>query len=166
MTAKLSNKSKSIPYYLQMCVSCWEESPSLTEMETRLCFSYVALGLTHTLNPIPSGGVEHMEVSPAINDDIGSESTSCSVSKDGSIPEGFGRIIRDQVGNILHIEMAEGEDEELQTTLVQDMEVLAPKVDNAILERWSTNFGVNAATKTKSWSTNVIQGEFFYFFIF
>lgn len=62
--------------------------------------SYIALGLQHTLNPISSGGTEVGCVK------IGSEE-KCS----SDIPKGFGRIIRDENGAVVGVELGEEEEE-------------------------------------------------------
>jgi len=87
--------------------------------------NYDALGLLACLNPTESGGVERPRRN-GVNGHSGSHEHSivpragvagdCSSSsqKEGdnknSLPKGYGRIIRDENGDIVDVEMGEGED--------------------------------------------------------
>jgi nucleolar protein 16 len=72
--------------------------------------------------------------------------------KSSSIPKVFGRITLDEAGQVLHIEMAEGEDEECHPGMVPDMDL---EVDDAVLEKWTTAMG---PTNTKAGPINIVQG--------
>ncbi|KAJ7074265.1 ribosome biogenesis protein Nop16 [Mycena amicta] len=63
--------------------------------------NYAALGLAHTLNPSAAGGVEPTETSTGMND-----------GPTPSIPKGRGRILRDDDGNVVGIELAEDDDDD------------------------------------------------------
>jgi nucleolar protein 16 len=88
-------------------------------------------------------------------DDTQGESISQNSYQSASIPKGFGRITRDEAGQILHIEMAEGEDEECHPDIVPDMGALGLDVDDVVLEKWTTTMG---GTKTKAGPINIVQG--------
>jgi nucleolar protein 16 len=76
--------------------------------------SYAILGLAASLNPKASGGVER--VAGII--EAGSELQACEdaqVSTGESaraVPKGFGRIVRDEQGNVVDIEMDDDEEAE------------------------------------------------------
>jgi len=107
----------------------------------------------HTLDPSSSGGVEPIETLFESDDTQGEPMTQNSHNT-GSIPQGFGRITRDDAGQVLHIQIAEGGDEGRQTEVVPDMETL---VDDTVLEKWTMNGGV---TKPP---INIVQGKFWKF---
>ncbi|TFK55185.1 hypothetical protein OE88DRAFT_1732448 [Heliocybe sulcata] len=91
--------------------------------------NYEALGLVHSLNPTLSGGIEV----PIGTDSSASASTSTATSVSavsaqpersgtpsrngkekgaaGGVPKGRGRIVRDENGNIVDVQLAEDEDE-------------------------------------------------------
>jgi nucleolar protein 16 len=120
-------------------------------------FSYAALGLTHTLNS-SSGGVEPIETIFEEDDKQG-KSISQNSTIGSSIPKGFGRIIRDETGQVLHIEMAEGEDEESLPDIVPDMEALQ-RLDEAVLEKWTKALG---STNPTAGPLNIVQGMALHF---
>ena len=117
-------------------------------------FSYAALGLLHTFNPSSSGGVEPIQITSE-RDQIQRESMTQNSHQGTEIPKGFGRITRDEAGQILHIEMAEGENEGCHPNIMPDMGALAPEMDKAILEKWTTTLGV---TKPIAGPKNIVQG--------
>lgn len=64
--------------------------------------NYESLGLVHTLNPVAQGGVE--------NASLGSKSEPAATpavepTSSKSIPQGYGRIIRDENGEVVRIEL-------------------------------------------------------------
>ncbi|KAF7353621.1 Nucleolar protein 16 [Mycena venus] len=109
-------------------------------------FSYAALGLVHTLNPSASGGVEPIETITGHSEDAPVNLTAASTSSQPNaalpIPKGHGRIVRDEEGNILRVELAE-EDEEMPEVddRQKDMEELAPEVEPHLLSKWVTGLG-------------------------
>ncbi|KAI3607360.1 ribosome biogenesis protein nop16 [Moniliophthora roreri] len=131
---------------------------------------YAALGLIHDLNPSASGGAEIIEVDVDQEEYVvaifikrlsfiveisarasGPESSSSrsdvrpNGSRSGdSIPKGYGRIIRDEDGNILRIELAE-EEKNLSPAGNKnvDMEQLEPELDEAVKEKWIQDLGAN-----------------------
>jgi hypothetical protein len=109
------------------------------------CCSYAALGLMHRLNPSSSGGVE---VDPR---HLSSRSTIESASPMTGVPpalphaplrKGFGRIIRDEAGNIVDVEMADDEDDDSA-----NVPSAAPGVD---AEEWASIGAESAWVKTLS----------------
>uniref|UniRef100_A0A0W0FZQ4 Nucleolar protein 16 n=1 Tax=Moniliophthora roreri TaxID=221103 RepID=A0A0W0FZQ4_MONRR len=132
--------------------------------------NYAALGLIHDLNPSASGGAEIIEVDVDQEEYVvaifikrlsfiveisarasGPESSSSrsdvrpNGSRSGdSIPKGYGRIIRDEDGNILRIELAE-EEKNLSPAGNKnvDMEQLEPELDEAVKEKWIQDLGAN-----------------------
>lgn len=82
--------------------------------------NYEALGLLASLNPTASGGMEPSSVSPSREDHAvsGPSRPEASGSREElgnvpavQIPKGYGRIIRDESGNILDVEFGEEEGE-------------------------------------------------------
>ncbi|ESK92890.1 ribosome biogenesis protein nop16 [Moniliophthora roreri MCA 2997] len=115
--------------------------------------NYAALGLIHDLNPSASGGAEIIEVDVDQEDARASGPESSSSRSDvrpngsrsgDSIPKGYGRIIRDEDGNILRIELAE-EEKNLSPAGNKnvDMEQLEPELDEAVKEKWIQDLGAN-----------------------
>ena len=70
------------------------------------------------------------------------------------IPKGFGRITRDEAGRILHIEMAE-ENEECQPDTVSHMGTFGLEIDKAVLQKWTTTLGV---PNPNVGPLNIVQG--------
>lgn len=73
------------------------------------------MGLMHNLNPTSSGGVE-VHRSTGVNDSSSSARTLEDVEAEPpmparALPKGFGRIIRDESGNVIDVELPEDEDE-------------------------------------------------------
>lgn len=70
--------------------------------------SYAALGLMHNLNPSSSGGVE---IDPRHLPSKAIEPTPAVAEQPShlSLRKGFGRIIRDEAGNVVGVEMADEE---------------------------------------------------------
>jgi len=96
--------------------------------------NYAKLGLALTLNPLANGGCERstdttkQEPSPAM--DI--------VDDEPCIPNGFGRILRDETGDIIGIET--GKAEECSTSEVKDVQ-LETDADQAMHRRWASSSG-------------------------
>jgi Ribosome biogenesis protein Nop16 len=60
--------------------------------------SYAALGFVHRLNPLPSGGVEHVE------------KTKTAAVDERRVGQEYGKIVRDEAGNVVRVEMESGVD--------------------------------------------------------
>ena len=100
--------------------------------------SYAKLGLTLNLNPLAHGGFERptdtsiqepSPVSPAID----------MVDDEPCIPTGFGKILRDDTGNIIGFEASEIE--ECTNSEVVEVEGLQLDADDrAVHQRWVANF--------------------------
>ncbi|EMD38494.1 hypothetical protein CERSUDRAFT_113665 [Gelatoporia subvermispora B] len=77
--------------------------------------NYEALGLVASLNPTASGGVERpldrQGLTAGGSSATPEASSSSPSSGSGAIPKGYGRIIRDEDGNIIDVEMGEEEPE-------------------------------------------------------
>lgn len=77
------------------------------------------------------------------------------------IPIGHGRIIRDEAGNVLRIELAEGEAEQQhrKEDKDMDMEELEPEVDNLVWDKWVTELGGGEKGNGVGGKGNVVSGE-------
>ncbi|KAJ6618358.1 ribosome biogenesis protein Nop16 [Mycena sp. CBHHK59/15] len=120
--------------------------------------NYAALGLIHTLNPSASGGVEPMEATGLSEEspmDLMAASTSSQTNSARPLPKGHGRIIRDENGNILRIELAE-EDEEMAED-EKDMEQVGAEVDPKIMQKWVTGLGGGEKGKGVGGDGNVVE---------
>ncbi|KAF8228929.1 hypothetical protein L208DRAFT_1453149 [Tricholoma matsutake] len=113
--------------------------------------NYATLGLIHTLNP-SSGGVEPVETRFE-RDVMQGESVSQDTDSSAAIPKGFGRITRDEAGQVLHIEMAEGEDEDCHPGIVLDMGASGLELDDPVLQKWTKTMGV----ATNAGPNNVVR---------
>jgi nucleolar protein 16 len=69
--------------------------------------SYAALGLMHDLNPSSSGGTEIDPHALPTSADVALAPLPHAETHSSGIKKGFGRIIRDDLGNIVDVEMAE-----------------------------------------------------------
>lgn len=119
---------------------------SPAESQTYMIPSYAALGLIHTLNPLTAGGVEPLE-SPI--------ASTSQLEQPAPMLKGFGKIIRDETGQVLRIEMPEEEDS-TQTEKTQDQEMREPDVGDAVLGPWVTDLGGEEPTWRER---DVVQGE-------
>lgn len=102
--------------------------------------NYLALGLQHTLNPVSSGGSE-VDLRCGRPDRVKSEVRGCHEGEKDSgghssvkkvVPSGFGRIVRDETGAVIGVEL----DEEEERGPEPDMETLEPSVADADLQVW------------------------------
>jgi len=122
-------------------MSAFPDSPKLLPL-----FSYASVGLAHNMNPSASGGAEHTEHSIIVDETvppaapIPSSSTNIpEASKKSFIPKGHGRIIRDESGNVVGVELAE-EDED-QEPSDENMETLIPEISDAVRGKWINALG-------------------------
>ncbi|KIY66103.1 hypothetical protein CYLTODRAFT_423715 [Cylindrobasidium torrendii FP15055 ss-10] len=110
----------------------WDPTKTVTQ-------NYAALGLVHDLNPSASGGAE------IINVDVHEEPAAPQPSSstiETAIPQGKGRIIRDEAGNVLRIEMAEAHEEQPE----EDMDVMRePDLETRDVDKWVTDLGITGA---------------------
>jgi hypothetical protein len=80
----------------------------------------------HRLDPLASGGVEPVEssrVEVRVEKDDGNE----------KIPDGFGKIVRDEEGKVVRVEIGEKEGEENE---MEDVRMLG-----GVRRKWVTNLG-------------------------
>ncbi|KAG6817098.1 hypothetical protein H0H87_012866 [Tephrocybe sp. NHM501043] len=118
--------------------------------------NYITLGLIHDLNPSAAGGAEPMEEEQSQTEESQIASTS-QLEQPNPIRKGFGKIIRDEAGNVLRFELAEEEDEP-RAEKQHDEEMGEPEVDGTVLGPWVTDLGGNEKIKLSSGETNVVQG--------
>ena len=128
--------------------------------------SYEALGLVASLTPTASGGMEKRH---HIKEPLTSTSTlEPSPSEKGvagqtqtAVPKGYGRIIRDENGNVVDIEMADDETDSQETVehkLVEDIPDPARQED---LAGWVA-LGTDVSRKAETTGTVVVQSKSFY----
>ncbi|KAE9406772.1 hypothetical protein BT96DRAFT_875403 [Gymnopus androsaceus JB14] len=121
--------------------------------------NYAALGLIHDLNPSESGGAEIVELdkhtmsgsAPESSIDLTDPSTSTNASGSAAattsekpiLSKGQGRIVRDEAGNVLRVELHE-EEVEAESPAVDgdvDMEQLEPQLEGNIRQTWVSDLG-------------------------
>jgi nucleolar protein 16 len=129
--------------------------------------SYVALGLAASLNPKPSGGIECVLECPEkplrFDQDVDMMQKDAELPRGGSItnsiiPQGHGRIIKDEHGCIIGLELGEEEVERAteKSELVEDRAtVVTPETVNWVL--------LGKQPGAKAAQSNVIEGEHFLF---
>lgn len=86
--------------------------------------SYVALGLLHTLDPIASGGAE-VQIKKA----SGAKTDGAS----NEIPMKFGKIVRDESGAVIKLELPEEE----EGAAIEEMEMLEAVVPDVEQRMWA-----------------------------
>lgn len=105
--------------------------------------NYLALGLQHSLNPVSSGGSE-VDLRHGRPDRVKTEVHRCHEGEKDSgghssvkkvVPSGFGRIVRDETGVVIGVELGEEEEEERGPR--PDMETLEPSVADADRQVWA-----------------------------
>lgn len=126
--------------------------------------NYTALGLLNSLNPMASGGAEDHQETPVRYSAESSRqigSTVLPVSDQPDIRPGFGRIVRDETGNVIGIEVnEEGHVVADEKDARLGVERLEPVVDPNVLSKWSMSVGTNAAVlkKTDGYVADVLEG--------
>lgn len=155
---------------------------------TWLLCSYAALGLIHDLNPSESGGAEIVEQDRQTNSGIAPESsidltayptsTNTSSTDPGTslridasdsatdtnpkkLSKGHGRIVRDEAGNVLRVELHE-EDLETESSALRDdvdMEQLAPQLESNIRQTWVSELGGLKTRLATNKETVIVRGE-------
>ena len=133
--------------------------------------SYEALGLAASLNPIASGGTERpltareersegVDTAPSSSSKPPATAAAAAAAASGSVPKGFGKIIRDADGNVVDVQLAD-EDEEEDEAAADDgglEEVADPRAD-ARLASWA---GLGSSDRTSARSGGgggIVQGE-------
>lgn len=127
--------------------------------------SYANLGLVVTLDPSAHGGVEKPlglesggQASQHQQAAASSSSAPCNAVAD--VPSGFGRIVRDAVGNILGVEMNEDETEGPQPQEMDMEEELESRMDQKVRKQWATDFSRSTAAAKGAVNEGVIHREF------
>lgn len=105
----------------------------------------MALGLACNLNPSAAGGVERLKGHQNLVEASAPQAPSVPYTP-SEIPRGYGRIIRDESGNVLGIEMSETDTTNSQNS-DQGQRDLNPPIDEMLLARWAVNLG-GGATKS------------------
>lgn len=95
--------------------------------------SYAKLGLTMNLNPLAHGGFERL-THTSVQESSPLSSVIDSADHEPCIPSGFGRILRDDAGNIIGFEASKNEEERTGSE-VAEVECLWP--NQAVHQRWA-----------------------------
>ena len=132
-----------------------------------VCDSYDALGLVATLKPNESGGSEHNKYGRLEDETSPSTSTRgdpkgvATVSPGAKIPPGYGRIIRDEEGNAVDIELADVDEEGERIDTDRNVETMVD-VDRAYLDEKSATTWTQLGPRTAATGTrrpnSVVEG--------
>lgn len=116
----------------------------------------------HSLDPLASGGVEPNENVPTEGTTSDapinlSEGPSGDASTSAPLRKGYGRIIRDEAGNVINIELPDDEADDAKDA-PQDitMEDLGPLIDESTKEKWVSGMG----GRLEGNGPSVVEGEF------
>lgn len=149
-------------------ISCLIGSSSIEflSQETHLFPSYAALGLVHDLNPSASGGAERIEDSNIQNATEGQVQLTDAVpsslnpdeSPSSSIPKGYGKIVRDEAGNVLRVELGGDPDDAEAPPALEE-----PVVPPAAMSKWVSDLGGGPHPNSH---IDVVQGEKLSFILF
>lgn len=121
--------------------------------------NYEALGLVASLNPTASGGVERplgrqAPIAAASATPEASSSSSSKPSDTSAIPKGYGRIIRDEDGNIVDVQLGEEESEPVPE---EEMEEIPDPADDEQQAGW-VGLGSNPKSRQiDNGGTRVVQ---------
>ncbi|KAG1759029.1 ribosome biogenesis protein Nop16 [Suillus occidentalis] len=109
----------------------WDKSKTVHQ-------NYAALGLQFALTPTQSGGAERTLISSKDSASAGPVTATLESGGAGlsTIPRGFGRIIRDEFGNVVRIDLAEAE--EMQDC-DENTELPEANVDAKTMDDWRTH---------------------------
>ncbi|THV07899.1 hypothetical protein K435DRAFT_642733 [Dendrothele bispora CBS 962.96] len=114
--------------------------------------NYAALGLIHDLNSTESGGTETSNVNQPTASSVSDSFETMPLTSNSfiarSIPRGYGKIIRDEQGNIVDVQLAEEPEVEEANVIVEgdvDMEQMSPELDANAREKWVTDLGGKSA---------------------
>lgn len=78
------------------------------------------------------------------------------------LPQGYGRIIRDDAGNVLRVELPEQDQEGDNTNSPGrdiDMETLEPDVDQKVLQKWVADLGGSETRRPTGKDGDIVKGE-------
>jgi nucleolar protein 16 len=148
---------------------------NMAERLTRLPLlrSYLALGLQHDLNPIPSGGSEvnvsrtvdpintcqlHPTPSSPTIDDVRSYVSEGPTVR-SALPKGFGRIVRDSSGNVVRVELRN--DEEAGHAMKQELVIDPPAVTmESDLQIWAQGHPeTRRGAGSEGMEDTIVQGQ-------
>lgn len=106
----------------------WDKSKTVHQ-------NYAALGLQFALTPTQSGGAERTLIPSKGSASAGPASATLESVEAGlsTIPRGFGRIIRDEFGNVIRIDLSEAEETQDSE---QNTELPEAGVDEKTMDDW------------------------------
>lgn len=118
-----------------------------------LVASYAALGLVHTLNPLASGGSERDEAATTI----------AQIQPVASIPNGYGKIIRDSSGNVLRIELPDDQGHDPDQNGKEEPQLDDPQLNEDVISKWVNDLG---GSKSSAPNHSITKGESLNLFLF
>jgi nucleolar protein 16 len=144
----------------------WDSSKTVRQ-------NYLALGLQHDLNPIPSGGSEvnvsrtvdpintcqlHPTPSSPTIDDVRSYVSEGPTVR-SALPKGFGRIVRDSSGNVVRVELRN--DEEAGHAMKQELVIDPPAVTmESDLQIWAQGHPeTRRGAGSEGMEDTIVQGQ-------
>jgi len=107
--------------------------------------NYAKLGLALNLNPSASGGSEK-STNTRIQEPSLLSLAMNTADDDSCIPSGFGRILRDDTGNIIGFEASKTEEPSSEVAEVKGLQLDAD-VDQAVYQRWAATLSSSDAAQ-------------------
>lgn len=124
-----------------------------TGLNLPITHSYTTLGLVHSLNPLTSAELNHEELSD-------SDPTADRIRKKVESRQAFGRIVRNDAGEVVRIELNEENDISVNEGRVSmDMGQLESSIDTRLLSTWATSRDIRSQGISQRTKGNIVEGE-------
>lgn len=120
--------------------------------------SYAKLGLALNLNPLANGGSERLPNTGIQEPSLPSPAVD-TADDEPCIPSGFGRILRDDTGNIVGFEASKADERaNLEVAEVEGLQL--DDVDQVVHQRWAASLSSSGVARIDPKGKHVLRGEF------